>query len=194
MKIHTDLIAEDKKGPGKGLCLICEYGLQAEVDNSVLRGVVPKRILSMLKMKITKGNEFKGIVVPELRHIKFHLINCSSVKRNDRLMAKKARTALKKQTKSIEEINEMVMGHIAQSLSLSSTLSEEELNELTPLEKMKLATEATKLLQTEKKISLDAQKAGIDKARFLMESAKLASGAIVVDELEAEPTLVLEEK
>jgi hypothetical protein len=188
MRIHSYLTPENRKGPGKGLCLICEYGLHEFVDKSVLRGVAKKGILGVLKMKITR-EKIEGIE-PQLKDVTFHLVNCSSVKRDQRLIAKKVRRALKKNTKSISEINEMVMGHISQALELSGSLSEEQLETLTPSEKMKFATDAAKLLQAEKKLSLDAQKAGLEKARFLMEHGKLASGSAIIDENEVEPELL----
>ena len=185
MKYHTTLVDSLKQGKNRDHCIVCLYGFHKVVDDLLLKGVTKVKIASVIKSMITKNEEYsslRGVFVPRAYDVNYHMRVCSEIGRSDRLLAQKARRMLKKQKATISEVNEMVMEHIARSIGLSSSIKDEELEKLSPKEKMVFATEATKLLQTEKRIALEARKNNLEEVKFLSDVGALASGSAVTPE------------
>lgn len=83
---------------------------------------------------------------------------------------------LEKEQVSAEKVNEKIMGNIAMAIGLVSELDPEELNKLSPKEKFELFERATKLLQGEKKIALQANKENRESSEWMNKMNNLASG------------------
>jgi hypothetical protein len=192
MKLSTNLVKPEDQGPNPSICVICLYGLQNQVLELEKNGHTRKRIISLLKAYMTRKHpELKEAVKLYASHISFHRRQCLREEKQNIAIVRKARRNLKMQKKTIAQVNEMVMDHIVKGLSIADGITQEQIDSMAVRDRMAIASEAAKLLQGEKKIVLEAQRNGMEKAKFLMETGKLASGSMLIDHNEQEPELLL---
>lgn len=157
-------------GPERLHCKICALALQDEVDAYAKRGKTAKEIKQRLAYKFPEQYKVGKIKRLDINNHVGHGVGFTHYK-----IMKKAKKMMDREKKSIAQVQAMVLDNIGRSLEAASRLTDGEINTLTVKEKLKYAIESTKLLQTEKKIALDAHKQKFQEDAFISELNELSA-------------------
>lgn len=170
--VPTWVVPMDKRDNDHPDCLICQLGVRDMVDELLKKGQTRLYIRQRLRYKFPK--EYRVVRCIRSFDITYH--QAHAISKEQRKVAVVARKDLMKERKTLAEVNEAVLGNIAKAIDLVTDLKPEELDTLKPKEKFDLFEKATKLLQGEKKLALEANKEKREESEWMSKLNELGSG------------------